>query len=590
MKQFFLTFAAVILGGFVLLMIPFIIISAIVSVSMQDTDQEVKAGTILRIDLTTALSDRDFDSPTHRLRGAMGGDASITHGMNTLRDKLEMAADDENICAIMLTGSGVSTDFANMRDLRRAITEFKQQSGKPVYYFGSSVSNGAEYVASAADSVFVTPEGSVLLTGCTASKFYLKRFAEKYGLGFDVIKHGRYKSAVEPYFRDSMSDDDREQTLRYLNVLWSEMRDTIASARGIEASAIDDYVDNLAGLSGNTKAALELGLIDRGAYYDEFEKTLRAAAGINSDEELSIADIFDYKANALDTQEESGDKVAVVYAIGQIYDGKSSGDDANIYGDDLAATLRGLRQDKDVKAVVMRVNSPGGSALASDIIWREVNLLKQEKPVVVSMGGYAASGGYYISCAANHIVAEPITLTGSIGVFGMIPNGSKLADNIGVSFDVVSTSKNPIVTGVKPLSQPLMAALTNSVENTYDTFVSRVSEGREMSKAAVDSIGGGRVWTGLDALEQGLVDRLGNLDDAIDQAVELANMGDEFSVEEYPKLDDSMTAVMKQLGLSVRAGIGSALLGDEFEQVEKMRERLATPEGLVWAVCDVRAE
>ena len=587
MKQFFLTFAAVILGGFVLLMIPFIILSAIITASMSETETTLKSGTVLRLDLTEELSDRDLNSPAYRVRNAMNG-GSVTHGMNTLRDKLADAAEDDNISALYITGSSVATDFANLRDLRRAIAEFKEASGKPVYYFDSSISNGAEYVATVADSIFLAPEGSALLTGCTASKYYVKRLADKYGLGFDVIKHGKYKSAVEPYFRDNMSDEDREQTLRYINVLWGEIRDSIAAARNIEPASIDNYVDELKGLSGHATAAVEAGLVDRAIYFDEFIELLRKVSGKKDSEKFDVLDIYDYCTTASKTAvlSTSNDKVAIVYAGGQIYDGKSAGDDANIYGDDLAETLRTVRKDTTIKAVVMRVNSPGGSALASDIIWREVKLISEEKPFIVSMGGYAASGGYYISCAANYIFAEPTTLTGSIGVFGMIPNASKLADNAGVSFEIVSTSKNPIVTGIQPVSAPLMAALTGSVENTYKTFVSRVSDGRDMTFEGVDSIGGGHVWTGLDAQKIGLVDQLGNLDDAIDMAVEMAGLGDDYETQDYPKIDDSMAAVMKQFGLSVRAGIGHSLLGSEFDQVEKIKEKMESPTGYVWAICD----
>lgn len=591
MKQFFLTFAAVLLGGFVLLMIPFIIISAIATASMSKSSTEVEPGTVLKIDLSEAITDRDTDTPANRVRGYIGGEDGTSHGINTLREKLDMAAEDENVCAIMLTGSGIGADFANMRDIRRAIQEFKEASQKPVYYYGPVVTNGVEYVASAADSIFVTPSGSVMLTGCTMGKLYFKRLGEKYGIGFDVIKHGKYKSAVEPYFRDSMSDEDREQSLRFLSVIWGEIRDSIASGRGIKPETIDAYVDDLKGVSCEASAAVEAGLIDGEAYYDQFEDKLRGAAGLKADDKVKISSIFDYKEG--DEQPDLGlskskEKVAIVYAEGQIYDGKGDGDDANIYGDDLAKTLRALRKDKDVKAVVMRVNSPGGSALASDIIWREVSLLKQEKPVVVSMGGYAASGGYYISCAANHIVAEANTLTGSIGVFGMVPNVAKMADNAGISYDYVSTAKNPLVTTFSPLSQPVLAALTSSIETTYKRFVSRVSEGRDMPFAKVDSLGGGRVWTGADAVAKGLVDKLGNLDDAIYMAVEEAGLSDDYVTEDYPKLDDSMTAVMKQLGLSVRAGIGKALLGKEFEQAERFKEMMSnSPEGFAWAICDM---
>lgn len=590
MKQFFLTFAAVLLGGFVLLMIPFIIISAVATASMLSSKEKIEPGTVLKIDLSEQITDRDTDTPTNRVRGYVSGENGTSRGINTLRDKLEMAAEDENICAIMLTGSSVGADFANMRDIRRAIQEFKYASQKPVYYFGTTMTNSAEYVASAADSIFVAPSGSVMLTGCTSGKLFFKRLGEKYGIGFDVIKHGKYKSAVEPYFRDSMSDEDREQTLRYLSVIWGEMRDSIASGRGIKPESIDAYVDDLKGVSGEARVAIEAGLIDGEAYYDQFEDKLRRVAGLADGEKVNVANLFDYKEEEPQSLSisESAEKVAIVYAEGQIYDGKGNGDDANIYGDDLASTLRTLRNDKSVKAVVLRVNSPGGSALASDIIWREVSLLKQEKPVVVSMGGYAASGGYYISCAANHIVAEANTLTGSIGVFGMVPNVAKMADNAGISYDCVSTSKNPLVSTFRPLSEPVLAALTNSVETTYKRFVSRVSEGREMSFEAVDSIGGGRVWTGVDAVANGLADKLGNLDDAIDLAAEEAGLGVDYVTEDYPKLDDSMTAVMKQLGLSVRAGIGKAILGKEYEHAEMLKNKMDNaPEGLVWAICDM---
>lgn len=588
MKQFFLTFAAVILGGFVLLMIPFIIISAIVTASMSSSSTEIEPGTILKFNISEAIADRDTNSPANRVRGYISGDDPTCHGLSELRDALAAAAEDDNVSALMLTGSAVTANYADMRDMRRALQEFKAECNKPIYYFGNNMSDGAAYVASVADSVFVTPGGSVMLVGCTASKIYFKRMADKFGIGFDVIKHGKYKSAVEPYFRDSMSDEDREQTLRYLNVIWSEERDSIAAGRHISSDAVDAYVDDLKGLRGNVWAAKLAGLIDGECYYDQFQDKLRNIVGLKAEDDLKITDIFSYLPEeqpslSLDTK---SDKIAIVYAEGQIYDGKSNADDANIYGDDLAATLRKLRRDKQVKAVVMRVNSPGGSAPASDIIWREVDLMKKEKPIVVSMGGYAASGGYYISCAANHIVAEPNTITGSIGVFGVVPNAAKLTDDLGVSLDVVSTSKNPLVTGFAPLSAPVLAALTTSVEETYERFVNNVAAGRSMTFAAVDSIGGGRVWTGADALTVGLVDRLGNLDDAIDLAAEEAGLSDDYVTEDYPKLDDSMTAVMKQLGLSAQAYIGRAIFGSEYGRIESFRQKLDTPTGFVWAICD----
>lgn len=591
MKQFLITFAAVIAAGIVLTVIPFLIFTVMATAAfMAGSSTKVEQGTILKLNLTEAISDRSMDTPANRARAYVTGDDPTAHGLNTLRDALSDAANDDNIAAIMITGSYVNATWTDMRDIRRALQEFKEECQKPIYYYGNNMVDGVAYVASIADSAFVTPGGSVMLTGCMSSKVYFKKMADKFGIGFDVIKHGKYKAAVEPYFRDSMSPEDREQTMRYLNVVWSEIRDTIAAGRGIKAETIDAYVDELKGLRGNVTAAVQTGLIDAEAYYDQFEDKLRNLTGLDAEKDPTIVNIFDYAPESTAKLNPKADKVAIVYALGQIYDGKSNGDDANIYGQDLAATLRKLRKDKDIKAVVMRVSSPGGSASASDIIWREVDLLRQEKPVVVSMGSYAASGGYYISCAANHIVAEPNTITGSIGVFGVVPNAGKLTSDLGISLDVASTSKTPLVTGFAPLSEPVFQALSESVEETYKRFVDRVCQGRDMTFEAVDSIGGGHVWAGADAVNIGLVDRLGNLDDAIDMAAEEAGLADDFVTEDYPKLDDSMTAVMKQLGLSVRTSIGNAILGPEFQQFEKMKQKLESPEGFVWAVCDMEVK
>ncbi len=591
MKQFFLTFAAVLLAGFALMILPVIIICSIAVSSMSSSsDTATKPGTFIKIDLTQNIGDRGYDSPAYRVRNVLNG-GETQSGINTLRNKLDEAANDPNISGILLTGGYVSADFAVIRDLRRAIVEFRENSGKPVYFFSNSLSNGSAYVASAADSIFVAPQGAATLTGCIISKYYVKSLGDKYGVGFDVIKHGKYKSAVEPYFRDSMSDEDREQSLRIVNVLWSELRDTIAAARHISPEAIDNFVDEVKGLKADVSDAVQIGIIDKGAYFDQVLTSLRRVNGISEDDDLYVKDIFEYGKTEADlkvaVQDNSADKIAIVYAEGQIFDGSSDGDESNIYGDDLAKTLRMLRKTKSVKAVVLRVNSPGGSTLASDIIWREVTMLKAEKPVVVSMGGYAASGGYYISCAANYIYAEPVTLTGSIGVFGMIPNFGKLANDHGVNFDYVSSNKNPIITGIAPLSAPVRDALTASVEGTYRTFASRVSEGRGMTFEAVDSIGGGHVWTGLDAKEIGLVDELGNLDDAIDMAAELAGLSNDYVTADYPEVDNSMSAVMKQLGLSARADLGQLVFGDDYAPLSKLQEKVKQPDGFVWAVCDL---
>ena len=582
MKQFLLTFAAVILAAIFLTLLPLVIISAIAASSMSEPEVMAKPHTIMTLDLSEAITDRDMDSPIYRVRNAMSG-AEGTHGLNTLAKKLEAAAADDNVVALYLKGTSANVDAANMRPLRALISKFKEESGKPVYFYDEVIgSDKLLYLASAGDSIFISPEGSVAMYGAIVSKLYFKRIADKFGVGFDVLKHGRYKSAVEPFFRTSMSDDDKAQSQRIVDVIWAEVRDSIAASRHVAPERIDEFVDNLQSLTTRAEDLKQVGLIDNGLYYDQFEGKLAALADCEV-KELNFMNIYDL--TPADDNNHGNKQIAVVYAEGQIFDGSSESDDENIYADDLAKTLRKLRMDDDVESVVLRVNSPGGSALASDIIWREVNLLYQQKSVVVSMGGYAASGGYYISCAANYIYAEPTTLTGSIGVYGMVPNVEKAADNLGVDLDVVGSSKAPIVTGVRALTDGEKAVLMNSIERTYKTFVTRVSDGRRMSYEAVDSIGQGRVWMGADAVKNGLVNEVGSLDDAIKCAAKLAGLVD-YDVVEYPQIDDSPLAILKSMGLSVRASVGHYLLGSDFDKFDRVRTQLQSSPTSVWAICD----
>lgn len=582
MKQFLLTFAAVIMAAFLLLMLPLIIISSIASAAMSDDKTQIDENTVVMLDLSEPLSDRDMDSPAYRFRNVMnGGDA--THGINTLTKKLDVAAESDNVVALYLMGGEVGTNMANLQALRKLIVDFKAKSGKPVYFYDDAVSgDGVVYIASAADSVFVNAEGFVGMSGTVVSKLYYKRLAEKLGIGFDIIKHGRFKSAIEPFFRDKMSDEDRLQSQRICDVAWSEIRDTIAANRGVEPELLDKYVDNIEYLGGRTQKAVELGLVDGGIFYDQFKDKLAAVAGIDA-KDLKFKSVYDL---SLEPEIGNDANLAVVYASGEIFDGESGSDDENIYSANLASTLRKIRLDDDIKAVVLRVNSPGGSALASEVIWREVKLTAASKPVVVSMGGYAASGGYYISCAANYIYAETMTLTGSIGVYGMIPNVEKLSENIGVDLDVVSSSKSPLITGIHALKESEKAAFLSSVKKTYKTFVTRVSDGRKMSYADVDSIGQGRVWMGADAVKNGLVDEIGGIDDAIAKAAELAGLT-EPQIGEYPEIDDSPMALFKSMGLSARATVGHIILGSDFDKFDRLRTQVEASPASVWAHCDL---
>ena len=567
MKQFLITLAAVLVGGFLLLILPILVIAGKMS---GEEANIVEENSILTLDLSESIV--NFKSgDKSALSNKMMGKGSET-SVYDIKEALEKAAEDPNIAMLALEGTAVGASTTEMAELRRAILDFKAKSGKPVYYYGNTLSTGIMYVATAGDSLFVTPEGGVSLIGLTTSRLYFAGLAEKLGIDVDVVKHGKYKSAVEQYTRKSISDEDREQTETYVNTIWSELRDTIAKGRGVSPEAIDAFVDNLKWIE-HAKTAKEEGLVDGLMYYDEYKSLLASKVGVE-EKDLKTISVNKYR-NSLGfkgDEKEAKDKIAIVFAEGQIKDGNESSASGTIYGDDLSATLREIRKDEDIKGVVFRVNSPGGSALASDIIWREVELMKKEKPIVVSMGTYAASGGYYISCASDYIYAENSTLTGSIGVFGILPNGRKAAEKVGVGISIVSSNKNAAVIGMQDLTEEQKKALQGSIDDTYDTFLTRVANGRKMTKEQVDSIAQGRVWAGGDAIKIGLVDAIGGLDDAIAKVVEMASL-EEYETEIYPEKDDSPMAMIMEMMQEARVSILSKLLGVEVEKAaEKVDE------------------
>ncbi len=525
---------------------------------------------MLTLNLEDEIVDRSVSDMQLLASSLMNGQKEAM-GLDQILDALLCAQDDDNITGIVIRGQAVNTDYAIMSELRRAIVDFRSNCGKPVYFYDNGISAAGMYIASAADSIFITPLGSVALRGVTSNKMYFKGLADKVGVGFDVVKHGRYKSAIESFTQNDISKEDREQTQRYVDMIWREIRDSIASGRGVEASVIDKYVDEIKYIS-TADYPMEIGLIDGAMYRDEFLQRLRTAIGIEEDKEIPSISIASYGAKE-DEVAKPKNQIAIVYALGEIKDGSNKSDYNNIYGEDLARELRKVRTNEDIKAIVLRVNSPGGSALASDIIWREVKLTSEVKPVVVSMGGYAASGGYYISCAADFIMAENATLTGSIGVFGLIPNMQKLSENMGVSQAPVSSNKNPLLLGYKSLTPNQLTTLQSSVDNTYDTFVGRVAEGRQMSRQAVDSIAQGRVWTGLDAVSNGLVDEIGGIYEALDVAAELASLDGDYEVVALPEQKDSpFDMAMRMMNVQNLVQTIFPHLASKADKVENMLE------------------
>lgn len=462
---------------------------------------------------------------------------SETVGLNDLLSNIRLAKTDDRIEGIYLDGGSLSMAPASAKAIRDALLDFKT-SGKWIIAYASSYGQTNYYVASVADKIFLNPTASIDWNGLTAQKAYYKRLLDKLGIEMQILKVGTFKSAVEPYFRTSMSEADRLQTEQYINGIWSEMKAAVAESRHIAVEQLDQYADEYMGLQPQEKY-LQYGFADSLVYAEGMDNILRTYMGTKDYTLLSTNQL----ASVERTHSKAYAKVAVVYAEGEITDETGDG----IVGKDMVKLFKKIAKDEDICAVVLRVNSPGGSADASEQIWHAVQTLKQDgRPVVVSMGDYAASGGYYISCGADYIFAEPTTLTGSIGIFGTVPNLNKVLDKVGLDYDGVSTNRhsdlqvNMVYKGMNTEEYAMMQAM---VERGYDLFTRRCAEGRHTTQDAIKEIGEGRVWLGKDAIGIGLVDSLGNIDDAIRKAVELADMPD-YQVVYYPEATDPLADLL----------------------------------------------
>jgi len=449
------------------------------------------------------------------------------------------AKSDENIKGIFLETQDVDAGMASVEEIRKALIDFKK-SGKFIYAYGESYTQKGYYLSSIADQVYLNPQGGMEFKGIGAQIMFYKKMLEKLNINVQIFRHGKFKSAVEPFDLEKMSDANRLQTMTYISALWNHMLTGISAERGVDVNTLNTIATNLSVRNAND--AVGQKLIDKTMYYDQVVDALKAKVGIAKEAKLELVTLNNYIDSKNNGDKEdivpSRNKIAVIYATGSIESGE--GDDETIGSDRIAGAIREAREDSSVKAIVLRVNSPGGSALASDVIWREVSLTKGVKPVVVSMGDVAASGGYYISCAADIIVAEPNTITGSIGVFGLIPEaGTLLSENIGITIDTLNTNKNAGIGSMfRPVSSLETEVIQQGVEEVYTTFITRVAEGRHMSTAEVDSIGQGRVWAGTDALRIGLVDTLGSLNDAIALAARKAKLGNDYRIRTLPAMKD----------------------------------------------------
>lgn len=547
MKSFIKYTLATVVGIF-LTMTLFTIISIISLAGMMATEgmsAPIKEKSILRLDLSGTLAERSESNPFATLMGEENKALSLEDALLAL----DKAAKNENIIGVYLEGGAMGANPGMAQELRQALVEFKE-SGKWVVAYGDSYGKTAYYLSSVADSVLLNPEGNVDFGGMASQIMFYKDVMEKVGVKMQVFKVGTYKSAVEPFICTEMSPANREQVTSYLFSIWTNMLKDVAASRNMEVGKLNSLADSLTMIS-EASVALNGGLVDKLCYMDEVKAILREKSGLeDEDDDLVFASVADVaKSETLD--EKVDEQVAVYYAYGEIVQSQGSGlgmsQEHQIVGEKMIKDLQDLREDDDVKAVVIRVNSPGGSAFASEQIWREVCLLKEKKPVVVSMGGMAASGGYYISCAANRIFAEPTTLTGSIGIFGMIPDMSELmTEKIGLKFDVVKTNEmSDIGTMARPFNEAESAQMQKMINRGYDLFTKRVADGRGMAQDSVKLIAEGRVWTGEQGLNIGLVDELGNLDDAVAHAAELAKV-EKFRAVGYPAPDNPFEQLLNQ--------------------------------------------
>jgi protease-4 len=541
MKTFFKNILSTIIGMVSAVIVIVLLSIGLIAIISSEDEVVVKENSILKIDFSnTTVVERASVNPFGELN--LSGEVGKTIEIKVVLDNIEKAKTDDNIKAIYINTSIVSAGLSQTEEIRNKLLEFKKTE-KPIIAYAEVYSQSAYYLASVSNNIYLNPVGIVDLKGLSISQIFFKGLLEKLDIDMQIIRHGKFKSAVEPFTLDKMSIANREQMTLFISSIADNIMDSIASQRGLTLSEIQRHANNLS--LENAKSCQDLNYVDALLYQDQIEDSLKA---ISKSEKLNFISLKKYSKVKIKQKEISRNKIAIVYATGTINSGK--GNEKSIGSETTANAIKKAKEDKNVKAIVFRINSGGGSALASDVIWRETILAKAEKPLVVSMGDYAASGGYYIACAADSIVANPTTLTGSIGVFGMVPNLKRFYKNkLGITFDTVNTSKYADMGINRPLSNFERNKIQKGVEDIYSTFITHVSEGRNMSTEAIDEIGQGRIWTGYDAKDIGLIDTYGGLEKAIEIAAYLAEIQD-FRIISLPKKKDPFTELALKLGNS----------------------------------------
>jgi protease-4 len=583
MKQFFkfvlASMVGFIISGALLIFVFIMLIAGLIS-SGNDKTVEVDSNSILKISFTHPIAERTPNNPLSGL-SFLGIEGEKAIGLNDILASIKKAKTDSNIKGIFLDESYMASGEATTEEIRNALIDFKR-SGKFIIAYSEIYTQGFYYLASVADKVYLNPKGIFLFHGFSSEITFLKGALDKLGIEAQIIKVGTYKSAVEPFFLTKMSPANRLQVNAYLGSLYDHFLTGISASRHVNKDSLFNYANALK--IRFPEDALKYKLVDGLKYKDEVLNELKQSVGIDKKQELKSIELADYDNNIPKKDEDKKkvpkNSIAIVYASGEITGG--DGDENSIGSEKISKALRQVRLDDKVKAVVLRVNSPGGSSLASDVIWREVMLTKKVKPIIVSMGDLAASGGYYISCAADSIIAEPNTITGSIGIFAILPNMQKFFNNkLGITFDGVKTGKYADLGNIsRPLTAEERAILQSQVDHGYDDFTKAVANGRHKTQAYINSIGQGRVWTGRQAVGLGLVDRLGNLNDAIKSAAKKARLKN-YNLVSYPE----QKSFLNKFGLGVSAEIKTHFikseLGDNFkyyDQIKGVTQMMRTPQ------------
>ncbi len=568
LKYTLATIVGVILSSFILFLLSFGLLGAMISAG--DKPVIVQSNSILVLPIKQDIPDRGSKNPWGNFN-PLTMSFSPQIGLNEILDNIEKAKTDENIKGIYLETGMVSPGISTTYEIRNALLDFKKSGKFILCYSNDLLPQSTYYLGTVADSLFLNPSGVFQFFGLRSEITFYKNALDKLGIEMQIVRHGKFKSAVEPYINERMSKESRDQTLSLIRPIWNEMLNGISEERGLTTVQLNELADNL--VINSAEAAIQESLVDGLRYYDEILDILKELSGIERDKKLRLVSMTNY-SKVPEKRQHKGlakDKIAMIYASGIITFGEEN--EAGIGATNFSRVIRKAREDSSIKAIVLRINSPGGISIAADQIWREVELASRVKPVIASMGNVAASGGYYIAAPADTILANPTTITGSIGAFATIPNAQKLLnDKLGITFDVVKTNQYAdFGSFYRPLNNAEKEYLQAGIEKTYDDFVSRVALGRNMTKEAVDSIGQGRVWSGIDAQKIGLVDRMGGLTDAIALAAEMAGL-DHYRIISLPAQEDPYQKLIKELSGNIRASILKKELGASYSYYQDLKE------------------